>query len=343
MLKVVLRPLVTVLTPVHNGEAFLAECIESVIGQTYLNWEYFIVDNCSTDRTRDIAEGFARADKRIRCLHNREFLDAVANHNRGFRTISPGSAYCKVVQADDSLVPECLERMVDLAERHRTVGIISAYRRAGDIVDLVGVPYEQTVVLGRQALRQSLLGGPYVTGTPTSLLLRSKLVRQRIAFYDQSFRHADTEAAYWAMTRSDFGFVHQVLTFTRRQSTGETPVSLRVNSHSPESIRMLMRYGPAVLSELEYRARLRYELGRYVRWHAKQALKPSRLRDRDFHAYQRSAIDAILDEGGSDQDVRRAMSIIGLLLRSGALKRRTKSRPTPHSASKRTSHRVAGS
>ena len=49
------QPLVSVLTPVYNGEDFLEECIESVLSQTYQNWEYLIVNNCSKDRTLEIA------------------------------------------------------------------------------------------------------------------------------------------------------------------------------------------------------------------------------------------------------------------------------------------------
>jgi glycosyltransferase involved in cell wall biosynthesis len=48
-------PLVSVLTPVHNAAEFLAECIESILKQTYTNYEYIIVNNCSTDRTPEIA------------------------------------------------------------------------------------------------------------------------------------------------------------------------------------------------------------------------------------------------------------------------------------------------
>jgi glycosyltransferase involved in cell wall biosynthesis len=49
-------PLVSILTPVYNGEKYLAECIRSVLAQTYQNWEYTIVNNCSTDKTLEIAK-----------------------------------------------------------------------------------------------------------------------------------------------------------------------------------------------------------------------------------------------------------------------------------------------
>ena len=92
--------------------------------------------------------------------------------------------------------------MVALADSNPQVGLVSAYRLAGEAVDLVGLPYWRTVVPGAEILRQSLLGGPYVTGTPTSVLIRSELIRARQPFYDLTFRHADTEAAYWTFKRS---------------------------------------------------------------------------------------------------------------------------------------------
>ena len=53
------QPLVSVITPVYNGEEFLPECIESVLAQTYQNWDYTIVNNRSTDRTLEIAKSYA--------------------------------------------------------------------------------------------------------------------------------------------------------------------------------------------------------------------------------------------------------------------------------------------
>src|SRR5215813_10168299 len=93
-------PLVTVLTPVYNGEEFLAECIDSVLAQDYDNWEYHIVDNCSTDGTRSIAQSYAERDSRIHVTLNTTFVNVAENHNRAFRLVSPESRYFKVVSAD---------------------------------------------------------------------------------------------------------------------------------------------------------------------------------------------------------------------------------------------------
>ena len=58
--------LISVVTPVYNGERYLRECIESVLTQSYTNWEYIIVNNASTDHTLAIIEEYARSESRIR-------------------------------------------------------------------------------------------------------------------------------------------------------------------------------------------------------------------------------------------------------------------------------------
>ena len=71
------HPLVSVVTPVYNGAAHLAECIESVQRQTYQNWDYTIVDNCSTDESAIIARRYAAKDQRIRIVENEVFQRAL--------------------------------------------------------------------------------------------------------------------------------------------------------------------------------------------------------------------------------------------------------------------------
>src|ERR1700751_5495535 len=128
------QPRVSVLTPVYNGAEHLRECIESVLRQTYTNWDYTIVNNCSTDDSLTIAKSFAEKDPRIRIVNNEKFLAIIENHNHTIRQISPESKYCKFVFADDWLYPTCITQMVSSAESNSGVGVVAAYTMDGKAV-----------------------------------------------------------------------------------------------------------------------------------------------------------------------------------------------------------------
>jgi glycosyltransferase involved in cell wall biosynthesis len=281
------KPLVSVLTPVHNGEKYLPECIESVLAQTYRNWEYIIVNNCSTDRSREIACTYAGKDGRIRVHDSVEFVTAQKNHNIAFRQMAAASKYCKVVHADDWLFPECLARMVAVAESHPHVGIVSAYRLAGTRVNLDGLPYPTTVISGRETCRRTLLSEIYVFGSPTSLLFRSDLIRRREAFFNESNIHADTEACFDLLQESDLGFVHQVLTYTRRHEAAGTTFSRHFRTNGLGNLAMLTKYGPLCLSEEEFKAESRLREKRYYRSLARVVLYR---RDQRILRYHRNGL-----------------------------------------------------
>jgi glycosyltransferase involved in cell wall biosynthesis len=265
-------PLVTVLTPVYNGEEFIAECVDSVLAQTYRNFEYVIVDNASTDRTGQIVAGYAARDPRIRVATNERLVPVIENHNIAIREASPESRYYKFVSADDAIFPECLERMVAHAGAHPSVGLVSAYRLQGDWVDLDGLPYPTTVVQGSTICRWSLLGFPFVFGPPSSHMIRADLVRARDPFYDESALHADEAACYEVLRTSDFGFVHQVLSWSRVHRASLTfSVARRLNTLLSGRLKILMRYGPLYLSREEYEKVLAQRIGEYYRFLA-QAL-----------------------------------------------------------------------
>src|SRR5262249_35104030 len=140
--------------------------------------------NCSADGSVDIARRYASRDSRIRIHENQEFLPALANHNVALRQISPDSKYCKVVFADDWIFPECIEKMVALAEQHPSVGLVSAYCLEGTHVICTGLPYSQTVVDGTEICRRHLLDDLHLFGSANSVLYRSDLLRTRERFYN---------------------------------------------------------------------------------------------------------------------------------------------------------------
>ena len=278
-------PLVSVVTPVHNGEPYLARCIESVLAQTYANWEYIVVDNCSTDRSLEIAQTYARQDARIRVHINRAFLEVIPNWNHSLRLIANHSTYCKVVHADDWLFPECIARMVEVAEAHPTVGIVGAYRLNEDRVGLDGLAYPSPVTAGHKIGRLCLLYPPlYLFGSPTSLLIRSDLIRNSERFYDESIVHADTDACFRLLQHTDFGFVHQVLTYTRRHATSLTSFFRQHDTHAAERLLRLQRYGPIYLSAEEYQQRWQQLTWSYYRVLARGVLSR---KGKEYWAYHR--------------------------------------------------------
>ena len=286
------EPLVSALTPVYNGEKFLAECIESVLAQTYRNWEYIIVDNCSTDRSLEIAQGYANKDPRIRIHNNREFVGVIQNHNIAFRQIASSSKYCKMVYADDWLLPECIMQMVALAEAHPTVGIVGAYRLDDTHVSCDGLPYQSVVVPGRQICRRTLLEEFefYVFGSPTSILIRSDLVRKRKALFNESNIHADTEACFDLLQESDFGFVHQVLTYTRRHNEAATSLCHRFNTYLLRNRIILTKYGAVYLRRKNIEKCLRHHMESYYQFLAQSLVYR---KDKDLIDYHMSSLRSL--------------------------------------------------
>jgi glycosyltransferase involved in cell wall biosynthesis len=288
------HPLVAVLTPVYNGEKYLAECIESVLAQTYHNWDYTIVNNCSTDKTLEIAQSYAKKGNQIKVVSNSQFVGVIENHNIAFRLISPSSKYCKVVSADDWLFPECITRMVELAEANPSVGIVGSYalRGGGAKWEVVfdGLPHYRTVVPGRDICRSTLLGGRYVFGIPTSTLYRSDLVRNANSFYPNSTPYADVSAYYEYLQTTDFGFVHQVLSYERVHAAAVSSNLRRISAVLADMLRTILEYGPIYLTKHEFEIRLEELLDNYYRLLAEGFFN---LKDKEFWNYHKRTLEEL--------------------------------------------------
>ena len=258
------EPFVSVITPLYNAEKYLAECIESVIAQSYQNWEYVIVDNQSQDNSLKIARSYAERDPRIRVYENTEFLNAIPNWNNALRQMSPDAKYCKVLHADDWMFPRCLVAMVDVAETHPSVGLVSSYRLNETRVDLDGLPYPTPFTPGREIGRRTLLRDPlYLFGSPTNHMVRADLVRKRDPFYTETSIHADSEVCLDVLQESDFGFVHEILTYTRRHNEAMTSFLKRIATHRSGKLICLKRYGPSFLTPEEFKTRLKQAAAGY--------------------------------------------------------------------------------
>lgn len=108
-------PLVSVIVPVFNGEHFIGACLDSILGQSLTDIEVIVVNDASTDSTREIVQEYAARDVRIELIDNEVNLDSYAARIRGFnRAIGRYIAAC---DSDDQMPPDALRQLVDAAEK----------------------------------------------------------------------------------------------------------------------------------------------------------------------------------------------------------------------------------
>ncbi len=208
----VLDPLVSVLLPVYNGEAFVREAVESVLAQDYANFEFVIVDNASTDSTAEIIADYSN-DERVRVIRNAETRPRLENFVKAFANAAAESRWLKFIGDDDRLLPACLSEMVRVGEQSEGVGLVSSHYYDGERLVTGALPPGTEAVSGPQFLRRLLLE-PEARATvfsPASLMVSHRAYREMGGFRTDLL-HADSELFYRILNRYNLAFVHRPLT-----------------------------------------------------------------------------------------------------------------------------------
>jgi glycosyltransferase involved in cell wall biosynthesis len=290
------EPFVSIVIPFYNSAEYLDESIHSILSQTYSNWELILANNCSTDGSLEICRKFAQQDTRIRIVDSEDFLPQVPNYNRALTFISGDSKYCKVVQADDWIFPDCITRMIAIAEEYPSVAIVGAYAQLENQVYLYGLPYNRPFFTGREVCRKFLLEHIYVFGTPNSILMRADLVRSRTPFYDEDSPFEDAEICFELLKDHDFGFVNQVLTFIRRDNDSIYKRLKPFNVDLVFELREVVKFGRYYLTPDEFMTRLKNVESRYYRFLGESIL---RRRGDEFWVFHKNALRTIQYEIGA--------------------------------------------
>lgn len=284
-------PLVSVLTPVYNEEAFVEECLNSVLSQTYSNWRMVVVDNASQDRTFEIVQRYVAKDSRISVVRNPSTVPILSNYNIAFRLVPAEAKYCKVIAGDDWLFPACLQEMVALAESNPGVGLIGAYSlgRAGGI-EPHRFPFAGDVVSGRDVTREYLLQGAHLVGAPTPLMYRADLVRRTDPFLHEDKLHSDAEVCLRILAEHEFGFVRQVLTCTRDRAGSTTSFADRYDVYLPNRLEFLAEFGPQCVEHAELQ---RVFAGVLRDYYNRLGEAAARGRDKEYWDYHRRRLTAL--------------------------------------------------
>jgi glycosyltransferase involved in cell wall biosynthesis len=300
------EPLVAIITPVYNGGAMLQGCIDSVIAQTYQNWILIIADNTSSDETMRIAADAAARDSRIQLKSHAEYFGILDNWNRAMSYAPDQTVYVKHLNVDDRLRPDCVRRLVEVAEAHPGVAVVSSYFMFGPSRHPRHEHDEVQIIRGRDAVIEVLRGGTSYLVHPSVLLLRRSAAVAWPRFFDSTgfppghprapfLAQADKEAYFEIMERFDLAFVPEILTdlhFTDDASA--TGFASRVGAWHVGRIEVILRHGDRFLDAAERRLAIKRTARRYLRSLAWRILRMTPLRDPEFVQYQRLALTYVL-------------------------------------------------
>lgn len=173
--------LVSIIMPMHNSAKYLRSSIESVIAQTYKEWELLIIDDFSDDGSIDIAEEYMARDSRIRLLKNtqRKYMPS-APRNVGVQAAK--GRYIAFLDSDDLWFPQKLEQQLALFKDNRTAIVYSNYEK----IDEKGTRSNRLVMAPSHATYRTLLCGN-VIGNLTGIYDTSKVGKVSI----QDIHHED--------------------------------------------------------------------------------------------------------------------------------------------------------
>lgn len=118
-------PLISVITPAYNSERFLRDTIESVLRQTYTNWEMLIVDDGSTDRTQAVVEHYQEKDQRIKYIKLKKNCGPAVARNTAIEHAR--GRYLAFLDADDQWMPRKLEKQLQFMQERQIAFSFTEY------------------------------------------------------------------------------------------------------------------------------------------------------------------------------------------------------------------------
>jgi glycosyltransferase involved in cell wall biosynthesis len=249
-------PRLTVALPVYNGERFLAEAINAILGQTYEDFVLVISDNASTDRTPEICREFAKLDSRIQYIRQERNIGLIGNHN--FLIAQAEGELFKLAAYDDLYARTLLERCIDALDNHQEVVVAHCWEaRVDEEGKLIsGLAYSVAADAPRppERFRSMLFDGwdDYMYG-----VIRTTVLRQTHLYASHHFadRTINTELSLYG----PFHLVPEWLYF-RREHAGRasehpdrsSPYTVRSRSAGLDPRRSNRLRHPSIRLYLEY-------------------------------------------------------------------------------------------
>lgn len=248
---------VSIVVPAYNVARWLPATIESVLAQTYGDWELIIVDDGSCDGTSAIAEAYVCRDRRVRLI--RKSNGGLSSARNAGMSVASGE-YIAFLDADDIWLPRKLEQQVKCLASYDNYGACYTWT---EIIDQDGNVIEDWGMLKKTywhdpVIAHDLAGGNFVSGSGSGVLMRRSLVA-RVGYFDETMRAAEDLDYWYRLALSvQFCLVHAVLVQIRRHSTSMQSDIIRVANSNIDFVRKAQLIAPSdhllQLARLEARA-----------------------------------------------------------------------------------------
>jgi len=206
------NPKISVIMAVYNGEKYLEEAIESILDQSFDDFEFIIVDDGSIDRTSEILREYAKKDERIKIITNSKNIGLTKSLNKAIEQAK--GEYIARQDADDISAPERLEKQIRLLESNDNLGCVGCN---ASVIDENG-GFIRKVVLPRTDLNLYIRKrNCFIHGS----LIFPRHVLEEINGYDEKMKLAqDYDLILRISKRYKFGFVDEFLYFLRSGKIG---------------------------------------------------------------------------------------------------------------------------
>ncbi len=218
------EPKVSVCMPCYNRQDYIGQSIESVLVQSFQDFELVITDNCSTDGTVEIIKKYASKDSRIRFYVNDSNLGLVSNFNKGI-LLSSGQ-YIKCLHSDDLLAPRCLEVFVDVMDKHPTVSLVTSFTKAFGENALVRDEkfFPQTGLFESRKAQKSLFFDGNWPGSPSNTMLRRRDLH--IGLFNHMWEYWLVDLDMWIrlLGAGDAYIVPEILNFPRIHNNSQSAI-----------------------------------------------------------------------------------------------------------------------
>ena len=206
-----INPLVSVIAICYNHEKYLIECLQSVVNQTYNNVELIVVDDFSTDKSREKILEFTNANPSIKYIFNIKNIGNCRSFNQTFK-ISKGK-YIIDLSTDDILLPNRIAEQVNLMEVSDEIGVVfSDANYINEKSEYIG-NFKKNVKFPIGKVYEDVLAGRCYT-IPATMMMK-RMILEKLNGYDETLAYEDFD--FWVRSSRicEYGYVPKILSYQR--------------------------------------------------------------------------------------------------------------------------------